>query len=67
MASALIEELKTVVTKAKIIQIEGAVDSSWAALAAEESFHDWGGAGMSQNRPRFGRGLHENSPSRGLI
>ena len=36
MASALIEELKTVATEAKISQIEDAVGSSWAALAAEE-------------------------------
>ena len=36
MASALIEELKTVATEAKRSQIENAVGSSWAALAAEE-------------------------------
>ena len=36
MASALIEELKIVATEAKRSQIEDAVDSSWAALAAEE-------------------------------
>ena len=36
MASALIEELKIVTTKAKKTQIEDAVGSSWAALAAEE-------------------------------
>ena len=36
MASALLEELKIVATKAKRSQIEGAVGSSWAALAAEE-------------------------------
>ena len=36
MASALIEELKVVATEAKRIQIEDAVGSSWAALAAEE-------------------------------
>ena len=36
MASALIEELKIVATEAKRNQIEGAVGSSWAALAAEE-------------------------------
>ena len=36
MASALIEELKTVATEAKRSQIEDAVGSSWAALAAEE-------------------------------
>ena len=36
MASALIDELKTVATEAKISQIEDAVGSSWAALAAEE-------------------------------
>ena len=36
MASALLEELKTVATEAKRTQIEDAVGSSWAALAAEE-------------------------------
>ena len=36
MASALIEELKTVATEAKRSQIEDAVGSSWAALVAEE-------------------------------
>ena len=35
--------------------------------ATRESSNDWGGAGMSQNCPRFGRGRHENSPFRGLI
>ena len=37
MASALIEELKTVATEAKRSQIEDAVGSSWAALAVEEN------------------------------
>ena len=36
MASALLEELKIVATEAKRNQIEDAVGSSWAALAAEE-------------------------------
>ena len=36
MASALIEELKIVVTEGKRSQIEDAVGSLWAALAAEE-------------------------------
>ena len=36
MASALIEELKIVATEAKRTQIEDAMGSSWAALAAEE-------------------------------
>ena len=36
MASALLEELKIVTTEAKRSQIEDAVGSSWAALAAEE-------------------------------
>ena len=35
MASALLEELKIVATEAKRSQIEDAVGSSWAALAAE--------------------------------
>ena len=36
MASVLIKELKTVATEAKRSQIEDAVGSSWAALAAED-------------------------------
>ena len=36
MASALIEELKTVATEAKKSQIEDAMGSSWATLAVEE-------------------------------
>ena len=36
MASALIEELKIVAIEAKRSQIEDAMGSSWAALAAEE-------------------------------
>ena len=36
MASALLEELKILATEAKKNQIEDAVGSSWAALAAEE-------------------------------
>ena len=36
MASALIEELKIVATEAKRSEIEDAVGSSWAVLAAEE-------------------------------
>ena len=36
MVSALLEELKIVATEAKRSQIEDAVGSSWAALAAEE-------------------------------
>ena len=36
MASALLEKLKIVATEAKRSQIEDAVGSSWAALAAEE-------------------------------
>ena len=36
MASALLEELKIVATEAKRSQIEDAMGSSWAALAAEE-------------------------------
>ena len=42
MASALIEELKIVATEAKRSQVEDAVGSSWAALAAEEDPHGKG-------------------------
>ena len=63
MASALIEELKTVATEAKKNQIEDAVGSSWAALAAEEDPQGRGigtllveaGAGGGEGRGR-GRG-----------
>ena len=34
---------------------------------APESFNNWGRRRMSQFCPRFGRGRHENCPSRGLI
>ena len=37
MALALLEELKIVATEAKRSQIEDAVGSSWAALAAEDN------------------------------
>ena len=36
MASALLEDLKVVATEAKRSQIEDAMGSSWAGLAAEE-------------------------------
>ena len=42
MASVLIEELETVTTEAKKSQIENAVGSSWAALAAEEDSRERG-------------------------
>ena len=42
MASALIVELKVVATEAKRSQIEDAVGSSWAALAAEEDLQGTG-------------------------
>ena len=45
MASALLEELKIVATEAKRSQIEDAVGSSWAALAAEEDLLVEAGAG----------------------
>ena len=64
MASALIEELKTVATEAKRSQIEDAVDSSWAALAAEEDPRERGigtllveaGAGGGGGEGRGGEG-----------
>ena len=37
MASALLEELKIVATEAKRSQIEDAVGSSWAVLAAKRT------------------------------
>ena len=64
MASALIEELKIVATEAKRTQIEDAVGSSWAALAAEEDPQGRGigtllveaGAGGGGEGGRGGRG-----------
>ena len=64
MASALIEELKIVATEAKRTQIEDAVGSSWAALAAEEDPQERGieallveaGAGGGGGRGAGGRG-----------
>ena len=50
MASALIEELKTVATKAKRSQIEDAVGSSWAALCPS------GGRGPSRERDKNSTG-----------
>ena len=67
MASALIEELKTVATEAKRSQIEDTVASSWAALAAEEDPQGrgigtllieagaWGGGGVREGEGE-GRG-----------
>ena len=64
MTSALIEELKIVATEAKRSQIEDAVGSSWAALAAEEDPQGRGigtllieaGAGGGGEGRRGGRG-----------
>ena len=67
MASALLEELKIVATEVKRSQIEDAVGSSWAALAAEEDPQGRGigtllveaGAGRGRGRgggEREGRG-----------
>ena len=67
MASALIAELKTVATEAKRSQIEDAVGSSWAALAAEEDSQGRGigtllveaGVGGGGGEGRGGRGAGE--------
>ena len=57
MSSALIEELKIVATKVKRSQIEDAVGSSWAALAAEEDPQGRGiGTLLVEARARGGRG-----------
>ena len=66
MASAPIEELKIVAIEAKISQIEDAVGSSWAALAAEEDpqgrgigtllFEAGAGGGGGERRGGEGRG-----------
>ena len=65
MASALIEELKTIATEAKRSQIEDAVGSSWVALAAEEDPQERGigallvkaGAGGGGGHGRGGGGV----------
>ena len=66
MASALLEELRIVATEAKRSQIEDAVGSSWAALAAEEDSQGRGigsllveagaGGGGGRGGEREGRG-----------
>ena len=66
MASALLEEPKIVATEAKRSQIEDAVGSSWAALAAEEDSQGRGigtllveagaGGGGGEGGGREGRG-----------
>ena len=68
MASTLIEELKTLATEAKRSQIDDAVGSSWAALAAEEDPRGkgigtlfveagaGGGGGRGEGGKREGRG-----------
>ena len=61
MASALIEGLKTVATEAKRSQLEDAVSSSWAALAAEENWskreqEGWGGGRGGGRGGEGGRG-----------
>ena len=74
MASALIEELKMVVTEAKRTQIEDAVGSSWAALAAEEDPQGRGmetllveaGAGGGGGGGRGGRGAGGEGGAWGL-
>ena len=75
MASALIEELKIVVTEAKRSQTEDAVGSSWAALAADEDSQGrgighllveagaGGGGGVREGRER-GRALHSENNGR---
>ena len=65
MASALMEELKIVATEARRSEIEDAVGSSWAALAAEEDPRGrgilveagaGGGGGGGEGRERGGGG-----------
>ena len=64
MTSALLKELKIVATEAKRSQIEDAMGSSWAALAAEEDPQRRGigtllveaGAGGERGEGRGGRG-----------
>ena len=64
MASALIDELKTVATESKRNQIEDAVGSSWAARRAEEDSQGTGigtllveaGAGGEDGEGRGGEG-----------
>ena len=75
MASALIEELKIVATEAKRIQLEDAVDSSWAALAVEEDSQGRGigtllveagaGGGRGGGEGRGGRGAGGRGGARG--
>ena len=60
MSSALLEELKIVATEAKKTQIEDAVGSSWAALAAEEDPQGRGiGTLLVEAGVGEGRGIEE--------
>ena len=71
MASALLEELKIVATEAKRSQIEDAVGSSWAALAAEEDPQGSGigtllvEAGVGEGGGGGGRGEREKRGGEG--
>ena len=75
MASALIEELNIVATEAKRTQIEDAVGSSWAALAAEEDPQGRGigtllveaGAGGGGGRGGRGAGGREGGVGAGVL
>ena len=66
MASALIEELNIVGTVAKKTQIEDAVGSSWAALAAEEDLQRRGiGTLLVEAGPGGGEGGEEGRGGEG--
>ena len=79
MASALLDELKTVTTVVKRSQIEDAVGSSWAALAAEEGPQGTGigtllveagagrGGGRGGGKARRGAGKREKSGGAGML
>ena len=65
MASALLEELKIVATEAKKSQIEDAVGSSWAALAAEEDSQGRGIGTLLVEAGEGGRGGRGRGRERG--
>ena len=75
MASAPIDELKTVATEAKRNQIEDAVGSSWAARRAEEDSQGRGigtllveaGAGGEEGEGRGGEGRGGGGGERGGV
>ena len=67
MASAILEELKTVATLVKRSQIEDAVSSSWAALDAEEDSQGRGIGTLLAEAGAEGGGRREGEGGTGVL